>query len=167
MWNLLYDNVFVKIWLWIFWNYWKVIVKSYPSHRKNIDKLYWTRNNNKTVLLRDRKRRTARAPHLQKFPKCLSNFLSKILSIFLSKTLSIFGPKFCPTFLSKFGGGYPRAPPPQLGGLPPGVTPGKFLKFCQSGKVGTPWDSIRHTFHSGLKKTPITGILIVSLIEKK
>ena len=95
---------------------------------------------NKTVLLRDCKRRTARAPHLQKFQKCLSNFLSK--------TLSIFCPKFCPTFLSKFGGGGgtpgpppvwgvptflskfggggvvpPGAPPPQFGGVPRGHPP--------------------------------------------
>ena len=38
---------------------------------------------NKTVLLRDHKRRTALAPHLQKFPKCLSNFLSIFFVHFL------------------------------------------------------------------------------------
>ena len=83
---------------------------------------------NKTVLLRDRKRRTACAPDLQKFPKCLSNFLSKILSIFC--------PKLCPFFLSIFcWGGYPRGCPPQLRGVPPGApqlggTPGGPPIFC-------------------------------------
>ena len=45
-------------------------------------------------------------------PKCLSNFVSKILSIFC--------PKLCPFFV----GGVPLgAPPPQLGGVPPGAPP--------------------------------------------
>ena len=90
---------------------------------------------NKTVLLRDRKRRTARAPppHLQKFPKCLSNFVSKMFVQFcvqnfvhfLSKTLSFFCPFFCwrggtPGGAPQLGGGgYPRGRPPQLGGGPP------------------------------------------------
>ena len=67
---------------------------------------------NKTVLLRDRKRRTARTPTSKSFQN-VQNFVH-----FLSKTLSIFCPKFCQTFVSKFiGGGTPGAPP-QLGGTP-------------------------------------------------
>ena len=67
---------------------------------------------NKTVLLRDRKRRTVRPrPHLQKFPKCLS----------------IFCPKFCPTFCSNFffggGGRLPPGAPPPVGGYPRGRPP--------------------------------------------
>ena len=70
---------------------------------------------NKTVLLRDRKRRTARAPHLQKFPKCLSNFLSKtflsktfLSKTFLSKTFltkTFLSKTFCPKLFLGGGGG--------------------------------------------------------------
>ena len=55
-------------------------------------------------------------PHLQKFPKCLSNFLSKMLSKILSKTLSIFLPP--PPQLGGTPGG-----PPSWGGVPPGAPP--------------------------------------------
>ena len=85
---------------------------------------------NKTVLLRDRKRRTARAPPTPKVSKMLVQFYVQNFVHFLSKTLSIFCPKFYPTFLSKFGG-VPPGPPPvggTPGGAPPvggvGVTPG-------------------------------------------
>ena len=73
---------------------------------------------NKTVLLRDRKRRTACAPHLQKFPKCLSNFC----------------PKFCPIFVQNFAHFLSKIlynmfvqiylpPPPSWGGTPGGRPP--------------------------------------------
>ena len=87
----------------------------------------------KTVLLRDRKRRTARAPHLQKCPKCLSNFLTKILSIFCPKLCPFFYQHFCPNLLGGYprgypppswGVGYPRGrPPSQVGGYPGGAPP--------------------------------------------
>ena len=63
---------------------------------------------NKTVLLRDRKRRTARAP-----PPPTSKSFQNVCPIFC--------PKFCPFFLSIFcWGGTPG--PPSLG-VPPGGTP--------------------------------------------
>ena len=99
---------------------------------------------NKTVLLRDRKRRTARdTPTSKSFqtvcpilcPKCLSNFVSKILSIFCPKRC----PFFCPFFCWRGGtpppvgggtpggdppvGGVPPRAPPQLGGYPRGAPP--------------------------------------------
>ena len=77
-------------------------------------------SSNKTVLLRDRKRRTARAPHLQKFPKCLFNFLSKILSIFCPKLC----PFFVPNFVQHFG--------PNLGGVPLGEDKLKTLPYITS-----------------------------------
>ena len=66
-------------------------------------------------------------PHLQKFPKCLSNFLSKILSIFCPKFCPFFCPKLCPFCLSIFcwGGTPGGAPPPVGGGYPRG--PPKFF----------------------------------------
>ena len=83
---------------------------------KTIWNILYLRNlRNKTVLLRDRKRRTARAPHLQKFPKCLSNFLS----IFCPKLCPFFVPNFVQHFCPNLGGGTPRcAPPPSWGGYP-------------------------------------------------
>ena len=64
------------------------------------------RNKNKTVLLRDRKRRTARTPQTPKVSKMFVQFFVQNFVHFLS----ICCPKFCPTFLSKFGGGggYPQ-----------------------------------------------------------
>ena len=86
--------------------------QGWPSYKR---KKTLTVCNNKTVLLRDRKRRTARAPpHLQKFPKSLSIFCPKFLSIFF-------------VYFLLGGGGYPRGrprgrPPPSWGdprGRPP------------------------------------------------
>ena len=86
---------------------------------------------NKTVLLRDRKRRTGpRPPPTSKsFPKCLSIFCPKFCPFFVQNVCPIFCPKFCPFFVQHFcpnlflgepppqlgGGGYPRGRPPSWG----------------------------------------------------
>ena len=66
---------------------------------------------NKTVLLRDRKRRSARAPTSKSF--------QNVCPIFLSKMLSIFCPKLCPFFVPKFV----QHVCPNLWGVPPGASP--------------------------------------------
>ena len=80
---------------------------------------------NKTVLLRDRKRRTARAPPPPKVSKMFVQFcVQNVCPI-----LSIFCPKLCPFFCPFFcwkGGGYPRGRPPPTpvgGGGTPGGAP--------------------------------------------
>ena len=71
----------------------------------------------KTVLLCDRKRRTARAPHRQKFPKCLSNFCPKCCPFFVQNFVHFLS-QILSNILSKFIGGVPPGAPPQLGGTP-------------------------------------------------
>ena len=105
---------------------WKLFVSFFKLHRITFLLL------NKTVLLRDRKRRTTRAPP-PKVSKMFVHFFVQNFVHFFVQTLSISCPKFCPTFLSKFIGGYPggappvwappRAAPPQLGGYPRGRPP--------------------------------------------
>ena len=103
---------------------------------------------NKTVLQRDCKRRTARTPHLQKFPKFCPFFVQN----------------YCPTFLSKFigGGGIPGdAPPvggtlgalPQLG-VPWGCPPPTSWGYPQ-GRPPSP--QFRGGTHRGAPPPPVLG----------
>ena len=102
---------------------------------------------NKTVLLRECKRRTACAPAFRSFqnvcPKCLFNFLSKIQSNYLSK----FGPphkfKGVPLGCPPSSGEYPKGHPQVHEGTP-GV-PHKFRRGypwgCPISSGGTPQSS--------------------------
>ena len=79
---------------------------------------------NKTVLLRDRKRRTARAPPPPPPPP------PKVSKMFVQFFVQNVCPKFCPFLVPNFvqhfcpnllGGGVPPGAPPQLGGGTPGA----------------------------------------------
>ena len=112
------DKVLKKFWLMAFHRSNWVVLEFVKLEVKFIFYCHSLICMHKTVLLRDRKRRTARAPHLQKFPKCLSNFSSKMLSIFCPKLCPFFVPNFVQHFCPNLLGGTPRGAPPPVGGYP-------------------------------------------------
>ena len=78
---------------------------------------------NKTVLLRDRKRRTARAPPTPKVSKMLVQFFVQKFWPFFVQNFVHFLSQILSNIFVQIWGGVPPGAPPQLGGLPPGAHP--------------------------------------------